>query len=60
VLAAKVRACLAGRFNVSIDDVRPFWLAALRHRVILDAGAGLEGVTADAVLAEAAGLLAPA
>ncbi len=57
VLAAKVRACLEGRFAVSIEDVRPFWAAALRHRLILDAGAALEGVGPDAILAEAGALL---
>ena len=60
LLAAKVRACLAGRFNVSIDDVRPFWLPALRHRLILDPGATLEGVTADAILGEIGTSLATA
>jgi MoxR-like ATPase len=60
LLAAKVRACLDGRFNVSIEDVRPYWLPALRHRVILDPGAALEGVTADAVLAELGAALATA
>jgi MoxR-like ATPase len=60
LLAAKVRACLEGRFHVSVDDVRPYWQPALRHRLILDATAGLEGVTADRVLEEAAPLLAPA
>jgi len=57
IVAAKVRACLEGRFSVSIDDVRPFWLPALRHRLILDAGAGLEGIGPDAILAEAGALL---
>jgi len=60
LLAAKVRACLEGRFNVSIDDVRPFWLPTLRHRVILDPGAGLEGVGADAILEEAGSRLVTA
>jgi MoxR-like ATPase len=60
LLAAKVRACLEGRYNVSIDDVRPYWLPALRHRVILDPGAALEGVTADAVLEELGSALATA
>ena len=60
LLAAKVRACLEGRFNVGIEDIRPFWLPTLRHRVILDPGAGLEGVGADAILQEAGALLATA
>jgi MoxR-like ATPase len=50
LLAAKVRACLEGRFNVSLEDVRHFWLPALRHRVILDVSAGLDGVSADRIL----------
>jgi MoxR-like ATPase len=57
IVAAKVRACLEGRFSVGIDDVRPFWLPALRHRLILDAGAGLEGIGPDAILEEAGALL---
>jgi len=60
LLAAKVRACLGGRFNVSVDDVRPFWLPALRHRVILDPAAGLEGMTADRILGEAGAQLGAA
>jgi MoxR-like ATPase len=60
LLAAKVRSLLEGRFNVSIEDIRPFWLPALRHRVILDAGAGLEGVDTDGVLREAEKMLATA
>ena len=31
VLAAKVRALLEGRYNVSFDDVRKVYLPALRH-----------------------------
>ncbi|HWR98127.1 MAG TPA: AAA family ATPase [Candidatus Methanoperedens sp.] len=57
VVAGKVHACLAGRFAVSMDDVRPFWLPALRHRIILDAGAGLEGIGPDRILQETAELL---
>jgi MoxR-like ATPase len=58
--AAKVRAALEGRFNVSIEDARAFWLPALRHRLILDAGAALDGVGADRVLTEAVARLAAA
>jgi len=50
LLAAKVRAGLEGRFNVSLEDVQAFWLPALRHRIILDVSAGLDGITADKVL----------
>src|SRR5262249_59359965 len=36
VLAAKVRALLEGRYNVSFEDVRAVYLPALRHRVLLN------------------------
>jgi MoxR-like ATPase len=55
--AAKVRAAADGRFNVSVDDVRPYWLPALRHRLILESSATIEGVTEDSILREAAPLL---
>lgn len=49
-LAAKVRALLEGRYNVSFEDVRRVYLPALRHRVILNFEAEAEGVTTDQVL----------
>lgn len=51
-LAAKVRALLAGRYNVSFDDVRRVFLPAMRHRVILNFEAQAEGIDADHVLVE--------
>jgi len=51
-LAAKVRALLAGRFNVSFEDVRRVFLPALRHRVILNFEAEAEGIEADQVLTQ--------
>ncbi len=42
-LAAKVRALLDGRYNVSFEDVRRVYLPALRHRVILNFEAQAEG-----------------
>ncbi len=51
-LAAKVSALLAGRYNVSFEDVRRAYLPALRHRVILNFEAQAEGVEADHVLLE--------
>jgi MoxR-like ATPase len=51
-LAAKVRALLAGRYNVSFEDVRRVFLPALRHRVILNFEAQAEGVDADRILTE--------
>ncbi|MCB0178155.1 MAG: MoxR family ATPase [Anaerolineae bacterium] len=49
-LAAKVRALLEGRYNVSFEDVRRVYLPAMRHRVILNFEAQAEGVTTDAVI----------
>jgi MoxR-like ATPase len=51
-LAAKVRALLGGRYNVSFDDVRRVFLPALRHRVILNFEAEAEGVDPDQVLVD--------
>ncbi len=51
-LAAKVRALLEGRFNVSFEDIRRVYLPALRHRVIPNFEAQAEGVTSDQILLE--------
>jgi MoxR-like ATPase len=51
-LAAKVRALLSGRYNVSFEDVRRVYLPALRHRVILNFEAEAEGIESDKVLLE--------
>jgi MoxR-like ATPase len=50
VLAAKVRALLDARFNVSFEDLRRVYLAGLRHRVLLNFEAQAEGVDPDEVL----------
>jgi MoxR-like ATPase len=50
VLAGKVRALLDGRFNVSFEDIRAVAPAALRHRIILNFQADMEGVTTDRVI----------
>ena len=50
VLAAKVRALTAGRFNVSFDDIAGVAAAALRHRLILNFEAEAEGITTDLVI----------
>ena len=50
VLAAKVRALLDGRYNVSFEDLRRVYLPSLRHRVLLNFEAQAEGVEADDVL----------
>jgi MoxR-like ATPase len=51
-LAAKVRALLAGRYNVSFEDIRRVWVPAMRHRVILNFEAEAEGISTDSVLLE--------
>jgi MoxR-like ATPase len=51
-LAAKVRALLEGRYNVSFEDVRRVYLPAMRHRIILNFEAQAEGLEPDAVLRE--------
>ena len=51
-LASKVRALLAGRFNVSFEDIRRVFLPTMRHRVLLNFEAQAEGVQTDAVLLE--------
>lgn len=52
ILAAKVRALLDGRFNVSFEDVRRVYLPAMRHRVVPNFEAQAEGVTSDQILLE--------
>ncbi|HCK40819.1 MAG: AAA family ATPase [Planctomycetaceae bacterium] len=49
-LAAKVRALLEGRYNVSFEDIRRVFLPALRHRIILNFEAEAEGIEPDQVL----------
>jgi MoxR-like ATPase len=50
VLAAKVRALLEGRYNVSFQDVRQAYLPAMRHRILLNFEAQAENIPADEVL----------
>ena len=52
VLGAKVLALRAGRFAVSIDDVKAIALPVLRHRVILNFEGEAEGIDADRLLTE--------
>ena len=50
VLAAKVRALLEGRYNVSFEDIRRVYLPAMRHRMLLNFEAQAENIPADTVL----------
>jgi len=51
VLAAKVEALLAGRFNVAFDDIRRIAMPALRHRIILNFEGEAEGIDVDDIIA---------
>jgi MoxR-like ATPase len=51
-LASKVQALLAGRFNVSFEDIRKAYLPALRHRILLNFEAQAENIAADTILAQ--------
>ncbi len=52
-LAGRVTALLAGRANLAFDDLRAVALPALRHRLVLTFEAEREGVTAEAIVADA-------
>jgi MoxR-like ATPase len=49
--AAKAHAAVEGRDFVIPEDVQELWAPALRHRVVLDPGAEVEGITPDQALA---------
>lgn len=50
ILCAKCRAALAGRINVSCDDVRALALPVLRHRILPSFMAEAEGITSDMIV----------
>ncbi len=50
ILASKARALLAGRFHVSVGDIRALAHAVLRHRIVTTFYADSEQVTPDAVI----------
>src|SRR5512132_1004339 len=52
ILAAKARALLAGRPNVSFEDIRQMVPPSLRHRLILNLEADAEGIGAEKILSE--------
>jgi MoxR-like ATPase len=49
--AAKAKALSERRINAAYEDVRGVAAAVLRHRVVLDYGAKLEGLTSDGLVA---------
>ncbi|MGH7809704.1 MAG: AAA family ATPase, partial [Candidatus Binatia bacterium] len=52
ILAAKARALLDGRPNVSFEDIRSMVLPSMRHRLILNLEADAEGIGAEKILTE--------
>lgn len=52
ILAAKVQALLAGRYNVSFEDIRKAYLPAMRHRILLNFEAQAENIAPDTILAQ--------
>ena len=52
VLAAKVRALLQSRVNVSFEDVKAIYFPALRHRILLNFEAQAENIAPDSILAD--------
>jgi MoxR-like ATPase len=50
ILTAKAMALMAGRFNVSKDDIRAASIPALRHRVLMNYEAESDGMTSDKLL----------
>ena len=46
-LAGKIKALLAGRFNVSFEDIKQVVLASLRHRIILNFEGEAERIIQD-------------
>jgi len=51
ILAAKTMALMAGRYNVSKDDVHRAAVPALRHRVLLNYEADADRMTSDKLIA---------
>ena len=53
ILGAKCNALLEGRFNVAFEDVAAVAPSALRHRLLLNFEGLAEGISPDAIIAEA-------
>ena len=50
ILSGRIRALLAGRFNVAFEDLYAVALPALRHRIFLNFEADAAGVGADEIV----------
>lgn len=58
VLAAKARALMNGRYNVSLEDVRAVAQPALRHRLQVNFEGEAAGIAVDDLVAEVIGAVA--
>ena len=52
ISAAKIRAIMEGRFNVSFEDIKYVAYPALRHRIFLNFDAISDGITTDGLITE--------
>lgn len=52
LVACKVRALMAGRYNVAFEDIEELAYPALRHRIMINFEGEAEGITADEIIAE--------
>ncbi|MCZ6602122.1 MAG: AAA family ATPase [Planctomycetota bacterium] len=52
IMTGKVRALLAGRYNVAFEDLEQVALPSLRHRLILNFEAEAEAIAPDTILKE--------
>lgn len=50
VVTAKIRALLAGRYNVAFEDIVAVAVPALRHRLILNFEGQAEGIVSDTLI----------
>ena len=55
LLGAKVKALLAGRFAVGVEDIQAVALPVLRHRVLMNFEGLSEGVKSEKVVTEVLG-----
>jgi MoxR-like ATPase len=47
---AKARALMAGRYHVSIADIKKVALPALRHRILMNYEGEAEGISVDSLV----------
>ncbi|MCF6214913.1 MAG: MoxR family ATPase [Emcibacter sp.] len=57
ILAAKVKALLAGRYAVSVDDIRSVTHPVLRHRIVMNFHGQSDDVTTDNIIEKVLGFV---